>query len=138
EIFLLAGDVALAETNRKGNLPADAAFSSPDCINVDSLERVWIQSDYDSTSSNMQNFGNCMMTYVNPKTKEAKRFLTGPNGCEITGLTFTPDMKTLFINIQHPGEDKPGSSTWPHGNASLPPRSGTVVIRKDDGGVIGT
>jgi uncharacterized protein len=138
EIFLLAGDVALTDVNRKGNMPADAAFSSPDCINVDSLERVWIQSDYDSSSSAMQSFGNCMMTYVNPKTKEAKRFLTGPNGCEITGLTFTPDMKTLFINIQHPGEDKVGSSTWPHGNASLPPRSGTVVIRKDDGGVIGT
>jgi uncharacterized protein len=138
EVFLLAGDVALTDASRKGNLPADAAFSSPDCINVDSLERVWIQSDYDSTSSAMQNFGNCMMTYVNPKTKEAKRFLTGPIGCEITGLTFTPDMKTLFINVQHPGEDKIGSSRWPHGNASLPPRSGTVVVRKDDGGVIGT
>jgi uncharacterized protein len=138
EIFILAGDVALAEANRKGNLPADAALSSPDCVNVDAMGRVWIQSDYDSTAANMQNFGNCMMTYVNPVTKEARRFLTGPIGCEITGLTFTPDMKSLFINIQHPGEDKVGSSRWPHGNATLPPRSGTVLIRKDDGGVIGS
>ena len=138
EIFLLAGDVALADANRKGNLPADAAFSSPDCIAVDAMERIWVQSDYDATSSTMQSFGNCMMTYVNPKTKEAKRFLTGPNGCEITGLVFTPDMKSLFINIQHPGEDKVGSSRWPHGDATLLPRSGTVVIRKDDGGIIGS
>jgi uncharacterized protein len=137
EIFILAGDTALADANRKGNVTADAALSSPDCVNVDAMGRVWLQSDYDSTATNMQNFGNCMMTYVNPVTKEARRFLTGPNGCEITGLTWTPDMKTLFINIQHPGEDKVGSSRWPHGNASLPPRSGTVVIRKDDGGVIG-
>jgi uncharacterized protein len=138
EIFILAGDANLADAARKGNLAADVALSSPDCINVDPMGRVWIQSDYDSTATNMQSFGNCMMTYINPVTKEARRFLTGPNGCEITGLTWTPDMKTLFINIQHPGEDKVGSSTWPHGNATLPPRSGTVVIRKDDGGVIGS
>jgi uncharacterized protein len=137
EIFLLAGDAALADANRKGNLPAEVALSSPDCVNVDPMGRVWLQSDYDSTAANMQSFGNCMMTYVNPVTKEAKRFLTGPNGCEITGLAWAPDMKSLFINIQHPGEDKVGSSTWPHGNAALPPRSGTVVIRKNDGGVIG-
>jgi uncharacterized protein len=138
EIFILAGDTASTDANRKGNVTADAALSSPDCVNVDPMGRVWLQSDYDSTATNMQNFGNCMMTYVNPVTKEARRFLTGPNGCEVTGLTWAPDMKTLFINIQHPGEDKVGSSRWPHGNASLPPRSGTVVVRKDDGGVIGS
>ncbi len=137
EVFLLAGDASLPDASRKGTLAADVALSSPDCVNVDAMGRVWLQSDYDSTATTMQSFGNCMMTYVNPVTKEARRFLTGPNGCEITGLTFTPDMTTLFINIQHPGEDKPGSSTWPHGNTALPPRSGTVAIRKDDGGVIG-
>ena len=137
EVFLLAGDANLADASRKGTLAADVALSSPDCVNVDAMGRVWLQSDYDSTAANMQSFGNCMMTYVNPVTKEARRFATGPNGCEITGLTWTPDMKTLFINIQHPGEDKAGSSTWPHGNVALPPRSGTVVIRKNDGGVIG-
>ena len=137
EIFILAGDVALADPARKGNLSASTAFSSPDCINVDPMGRVWVQSDYDDTAANMQNFGNCMMTYINPVTKEARRFLTGPNGCEVTGLAWAPDMKTLFINIQHPGEGKPGLSTWPHGNPALPPRSGTVVVRKNDGGVIG-
>ncbi len=137
EVFLLAGDAALAEAHRKGTLAADVSLSSPDCVNVDAMGRVWLQSDYDSTATNMQSFGNCMMTYVNPVTKEARRFATGPNGCEITGMAWTPDLTTLFVNVQHPGEDKPGSSTWPHGNASLPPRSGTVVIRKNDGGVIG-
>jgi hypothetical protein len=62
------------------------------------------------------------------------RFLTGPNGCEITGWTMTPDRRSLFINIQHPGEGRP--STWPDGTA--PPRSSTIVITKDDGGVLGT
>ena len=33
-----------------------------------------------------------------------KRFLTGPRGCEITGFHTTPDNRTAFVNIQHPGE----------------------------------
>ncbi|WP_312264138.1 alkaline phosphatase PhoX, partial [Rivihabitans pingtungensis] len=72
--------------------------------------------------------------------------LTGPRGCEITGIAFTPDNRTLFINIQHPGETSsersdPAApkavSAWPDGAAGGRPRSATVVIRRDDGGVIG-
>jgi uncharacterized protein len=136
EIFLLAGNPALTETNRQGNIKGDI-LSSPDGLRVDPFGRMWIQCDYDATSTVMQSYGNCAMLHCNPETKQVTRFLTGPNGCEITGIAYTPDMKTMWINIQHPGEDKPGTSTWPHGNPALPPRSGTVIIRKNDGGVIG-
>ena len=80
-------------------------------------------------------------------TGEIRRFLTGPNGCEITGIAFTPDNKTMFINIQHPGEpaderNDPAKltaiSTWPDGPKAGRPRSATVVVRKLDGGVIGS
>lgn len=73
-----------------------------------------------------------------------KRFLVGPKGCEITGVDSTPDGRTLFVNIQHPGED--GSlttlqSSWPAtqagGTATARPRSATVVITKNDGGIVG-
>lgn len=79
-----------------------------------------------------------------------KRFLVGPKGCEITGLTETPDGKALFVNIQHPGESTgmnnlsdPAKyeSQWP-ANANYGPgqrpRSATIVITKNDGGSIGT
>ena len=65
--------------------------------------------------------------------------------CEITGITETPDGKTLFVNIQHPGEDTPVanirepakySSHWPDGGMARP-RSATIVITRNDGGVIG-
>jgi secreted PhoX family phosphatase len=56
-------------------------------------------------------------------------------------------LKTLFVNIQHPGET-PGNwsdpknparfSSWPGGNSNERPRSATVIIRKLDGGVVGT
>jgi len=72
-----------------------------------------------------------------------KRFLTGPLECEITGVDSTPDGRTLFVGIQHPGEaglPEAPSSNWPQsqgGNATGRPRSAVVAITKDDGGVIG-
>ncbi|PCD04714.1 phosphatase [Sphingomonas spermidinifaciens] len=76
-----------------------------------------------------------------------RRFLVGPIECEITGVDSTPDGRTLFVGIQHPGEGgTPAAPTskWPDsqgGSTSLPattrPRSGVVVIRKNDGGIVG-
>lgn len=52
-------------------------------------------------------FGNNQMLVADPRTGELKRFLTGPLGCEVTGIAATPDFRTLFINIQHPGKVRP-------------------------------
>ena len=72
-----------------------------------------------------------------------KRFLTGPLECEITGVDTTPDGQTLFVGIQHPGEDGDASaptSNWPQsqsGTKSGRPRSGVVAITKQNGGIVG-
>ena len=72
-----------------------------------------------------------------------------PKGAEVTGVTETADGKTLFVNIQHPGEQTPAlgdateftfQSTWPGNMGYGPagrPRSATIVITKDDGGIVG-
>ena len=84
-------------------------------------------------------------TYVgqNGGEKKLRRFLVGPKECEITGIAETPDGRALFVNIQHPGESTaPNFATgafgshWPDGGASRP-RSATIVITRDNGGVIG-
>ena len=84
-------------------------------------------------------------TYVgqNGGEKKVRRFLVGPKECEITGIAETPDGRALFVNIQHPGESTaPNFATgafgshWPDGGASRP-RSATIVITRDNGGVIG-
>ncbi len=67
---------------------------------------------------------------------ELRRFLTGVRGCEVTGVITTPDQRTMFVNIQHPGES--AASTWPQDDGLATPRAATVVVTKDDGGVIGT
>jgi secreted PhoX family phosphatase len=81
-----------------------------------------------------------------PPGDRLKRFLVGPVDCEITGITEAPDGRTLFVNIQHPGENVKNSeignpaawaSHWPDGGMTRP-RSATIAITRDDGGVIGT
>jgi uncharacterized protein len=76
-----------------------------------------------------------------------KRFLVGPKECEITGIDSTPDGKTIFVNIQHPGEDTttgfPNTfpSNWPASQTDAAavsrPRSATIVITRTDGGIVG-
>jgi uncharacterized protein len=86
-----------------------------------------------------------------------RRFLVGPRDQEITGVIETPDGRTMFVNVQHPGEDTSAAnvaaglgdftSYWPAGERApgspvqangARPRSATVVITKDDGGLIGS
>ena len=79
-----------------------------------------------------------------PGAEGLRRFLVGPNESEITGIAETPDGRTLFVNIQHPGEDTipnfadPTSfgSHWPDGGAARP-RSATIAIERVDGGPVG-
>ena len=88
-----------------------------------------------------------------PTAETLRRFLVGPVDCEITGCAETPDGKTIFVNIQHPGEEiskaniaDPSKyiSHWPAnagygaGGALARPRSATIVITKNDGGLIGS
>ena len=84
------------------------------------------------------------MLCADPATGEIRRFLTGPVGQEITGVVTTPDGRTMFVNVQHPGATTTPAdfaagrlvSHWPDGGQAGP-RSATLVITREDGGVIG-
>ena len=94
--------------------------------------RLWIMTDYDDDDPVMANMGCNQVLCANPQTQEIKRFLVGPRGCELTGITWSPDYKAMWVNIQHPGISYPAS------DGQTRPRSTTVLITKNDGGVIGT
>lgn len=177
EIFVLAGDPghpAVAgrpvDTRRGTATDVGNVFGSPDGIWVDRDTRVWIQTDISNSAQNLAERGydviaNNQMLVADPVSRQIKRFLVGPRGCEITGVITTPDQRTMFVNVQHPGEsttywndrpvdgtavgaptpDRPGTvSNWPTVDGAEPPdpavrpRPATLVIRRHDGGVIGS
>ena len=81
------------------------------------------------------------MLGADPATAEIRRFLVGPNLSEITGVFVTPDERTMFVGIQHPGEtpdDSPTDpaktkdlSSWPDGDAGGRPRSAHEMVSRD-------
>jgi len=134
DLFLLAGQGR--GSGDGSTVQDDDRFGSPDGLWVDPDGRVWIQTD-----GTQPDGANDQMLAANPYVDDAagvpeiRRFFTGVRGCEVTGVVTTPDQRTMFVNIQHPGESVP--STWPHDDGFTTPRPATVVITKDDGGVIG-
>ena len=149
DILMLAGNKQAAKSEHKGNINGDD-FGSPDGLAFDSRGVLWIQTDVSTSTLNMKEYagmGNNQMVATVLGSNEYRRFLTAPNGSEVTGIAFTPDNKTMFINIQHPGEPASGDSnperptavsSWPDGAGAGRPRAATVVITKNDGGVIGS
>ncbi|SMC28552.1 hypothetical protein SAMN02745857_03306 [Andreprevotia lacus DSM 23236] len=147
-IFALAGNPDAKDANHRGNIKGDI-FGSQDGLYYAETGILWIQTDVSTTTINAKEYagmGNNQMLAANPQTGEVRRFLVGPRGCELTGITFSADHKTLFVNIQHPGEPssersdpaKPQAiSNWPDGPDGGRPRSATLAITRVDGGVIG-
>jgi secreted PhoX family phosphatase len=147
-VFLLAGDPAHVEPAHRGT--AGLAFGGPDGLHVDGRGLLWIMTDVSASRMERDAFANLggnQLLAADPGSTEVRRFLVGPVNCEITGLTETPDGRTFFLNIQHPGEvpDARGDpawpdrySRWPDGGESARPRSATIVIEREDGGVIGS
>jgi len=148
-----------ADTNRSG-LTADNHLASPDGIAFDDRGILWIQTDngIDGGRNNAvaQSINDQMLAVIptalqerNPTDTQAainpgnqadlRRFFVGPNEAEITGFAFTPDHRTIFLNIQHPGNwpayDTQDATVAP--NTKVRPRSSTVVIQKTDGSPVG-
>jgi secreted PhoX family phosphatase len=152
DIFVECGDSLNAAANLQGNIIGDD-LGAPDGLWFDKDGRLWIQTDQvGNATGDWANIGGNAMFCADPATRQVTRFLTSPRNCEVTGVVTTPDGKTMFVNIQHPGEDWSGSytsnSTWPDSafngpttqstNGAVKPRSAVVMITKNDGGVIGT
>ena len=88
DVFVLCGDPAMAEADKHGTIKGDI-FGSPDGLWFDARGVLWIQTDISTSALNKgdyANMGNNQMLAADPATGEIRRFLTGPNGCEITGV----------------------------------------------------
>jgi secreted PhoX family phosphatase len=142
DVFLLAGNPAKAEDKAKFNpqTSADGWFICPDNIAFDPKGRIWIASD------GANDVGIADGLYAADTDGEGraltKMFFACPTGAEMCGPCFTPDGKTLFVAVQHPGENSETldklTTRWPDFGADSLPRPTVMVITKDDGGEIGS
>lgn len=123
EIFLLSQDTHGTED----------AFGSPDGLWIDEDGRIFIETD------GRQPDGMNDQLLVADDQLEIRRLLSGPNGCEITGVAISPDRRTLFANVQHPGNGDPTETNFPAPtDGTTVPRDATMVIMRKDGGIVGS
>jgi uncharacterized protein len=147
DVFAFGGDARSGSVDGRP-LDADNHFASPDGLWFDADGRLWIQTDMSTDPGRHGDngrFGNNQMLCADPATGDLRRFLVGPVGQEMSGVVGTPDRRTLFVNVQHPGETTSRdaflagrfTSHWPDG-APHRPRSACLVITREDGEVVGT
>jgi secreted PhoX family phosphatase len=116
------------------NAAEQTEIHCPDNLGIDPQGRLWIVTDGEADNGRPNN-GCFVMETQGARRGLVKQLASGPNGCEISGCEFTPDGRTLFLSIQHPGEG--GSlaraiSHWPDGNG-LPARAAVVAVEREDG-----
>ena len=148
DLFVLAGNKNTSALFTGKPLGEDSIFACPDGLWCDANSRLWIQTDMGDIGppfeGTLEPFGTNQMLAADPTSGEVRRFLTGPWGQEVTGVVTTPDQKTMFVNIQHPGghatEEQFAAgdfgSGFPDYNGTVP-RSATLVITREDGGIVG-
>jgi uncharacterized protein len=150
-ILVKCGDPSVAAVGATFN-PAtskDGWFANPDNLAFDSDGRLWISTDGNSDESTGRNDGLWSMETEGPGRATSKLFYRCPVGAEMCGPVFTPDGETLFVAVQHPGEDgqewkkfgRPSSfedppTRWPDFKPDTPPRPSIVAITKTGGGKI--
>ena len=149
DILVRCGDPSIAEVGATFNAAtsANSWFGMPDNCAVDAAGRLWIATDGNSAKATGRTDGLWAMETDGAARGTSRYFFRCPVGAEMCGPMFTPDTKTLFLAVQHPGEEdaegKPGTfeqpaTRWPDFVAGMPPRPALVVVVKADGGEIGS
>ena len=133
DLYVMAGNPTVHGDKYAGsdNVNEGNLFNSPDGMMFDSAGLLWIQTDGDDDNEgDFAGMGNNQMLAGDPATGQIERFLTGPNGSEVTGLTWSADKRTMFVGIQHP------SAPFPDGEGKLA-RSTVIAVKRDDNGMVG-
>ncbi|WP_306367009.1 PhoX family phosphatase [Nocardiopsis sp. CC223A] len=130
---------------------AGEGFAAPGGAFSGADGRLWITTDvaHLGWDAGRERLGNSALLCADPHSGRVRRFLTGPRGCGIAGVSTTPDQRTLFVAVREPGssdarwgeptaEDPRAVGNWPGFDPRGRPRCAVVAVRKDDGGAVGT
>ena len=117
-------------------------FSCPDNLAFDQAGNLWITSDMSGSAMNKEDgpympFKNNSLFVIPRHGEEAGKVIrvaSAPKDAELTGPWFSPDGKTLFLSVQHPGEQTADlnepTSKWPFDEDNIP-KPAVVAITGD-------
>lgn len=136
-----------------GDTGADDWFTCPDNFTTDAKGRLWVATDQGSGWKNASGSADGLFALATTGEKRglARRLFRAPVGAEVCGPCFTPDGKTLFVAVQHPGADgtkdyegferastfDDPATRWPDFAPDMPPRPSVLVITAKNGGPVG-
>ena len=119
----------------------DGWLSCPDNCAFDSKGRIWIATDGAPDAAGVAD-GLYAADTAGHGRGLTRLFYQAPTGAEVCGPKFSPDDRTVFLSIQHPGEDAGStferpSTRWPDFRDGAPPRPSVIAIVRKDGGPVG-
>ena len=143
-VFLRAGNPDSVEDQAECHQDVSESgwVSCPDNGAFDSRGRFWLTTDgAGETAGTAEGIYVCEVD--GQDRARTQLFFQGPRGSELTGICLTPDDRSLFVSVQHPGEEPDSdfqhpSTRWPDFDSQQPPRPAVVVVNHQDGLPIGS
>jgi secreted PhoX family phosphatase len=140
-LFLVAGKPGIDAGTQYHRATGEGWLSCPDNCAFDAKGRIWIATDGAPSAAGVAD-GLYAADTMGRGRALTRKFYQAPTGAEVCGPLFTPDNTTVFLAIQHPGEDAGStfdrpSTRWPDFQDGTPPRPSVIAIVKRGGGVIG-
>jgi secreted PhoX family phosphatase len=151
EILLKCGDPHVADVGAtfSSATTENGWFGMPDNAVIDGQSRLWIATDGNSAKDTGRADGLWAVDTEGAARGTSQLFYRCPAGAELCGPMFTPDDETVFVAVQHPGDDGQDwaafgristfddpSTRWPDFKPDMPPRPAIVAITRKGGGKI--
>ena len=151
EILLKCGDPSVAEVGASFSTETsrNGWFGMPDNCHVDAEGRLWVATDGNSPKQTGRTDGIWAVDTEGAARATSKLFFRVPVGAEMCGPLLLPDMESMFVAVQHPGDGgedwkpfgRPSyyedlSTRWPDFRDDMPVRPAVVAISKRGGGKI--
>ena len=151
EILLKCGDPSVAEVGASFSTDTtkNGWFGMPDNCSIDADGRLWVATDGNSPKETGRADGVWAVDTAGGARGTSKLFFRVPVGAEMCGPLMLPDMATMMVAVQHPGDggedwegfDRPSyyedlSTRWPDFKDDMPVRPAVVAITRKGGGKI--
>ena len=141
DFFLIAGNPVLGNTLYGAGVSENGWLACPDNLAFDHQGRLWIATDQGGLQDDLRIGDGLYGADLQGSGRAVPRFFfRTPVGAELCGPCLTPDDRTFFVAVQHPGEGSTyadPSTRWPDFDPKMPPRPSVVAITRKDGGTIG-